>query len=114
VLERSGPEPRVLTGQVDPEAGAGASARLRLEADAARLEVRGLPPAGEGRAYQVWLRSGDAAPVPTRALFRVGRDGDASVAVPGDLARVDQVLVTSEPARGSRLPTREPVLSVSL
>jgi hypothetical protein len=114
LLEGSGGDARVLTGLVDPAGGERASARLVLDDDRARLEVRGLTRPGAGRAYQVWLSTGDAPPVPTDALFGVGPDGAATVAVPGELEGVDRVLVTSEPAGGSRTPTRAPVLSVRL
>ena len=47
------------------------------------------------------------------ALFGVSTDGSASVDVPGSLKGVGAVLVTSEPEGGSRVPTRQPILSVT-
>jgi anti-sigma-K factor RskA len=69
-----------------------------------------LPSPGPGRVYQVWLQRKGGKPQPTNALFGVREDGSASVDVPGDMADVDQVLVTSEPEGGSQTPTRAPVI----
>jgi anti-sigma-K factor RskA len=74
------------------------------------LTATGLPSPGSGHVYQVWLQRGRHAPRPTNALFGVRRDGTASVDVPGSLAHVDTVLVTSEPEGGSRAPTTKPVI----
>ena len=91
----------------------GASAAVQLEDDGGKLVVEGMPPPPMGRVYQVWLRSGKAAPRPTDALFEV-RGGKAEVSVPGDLSEVDEVLVTHEPRGGSAEPTRAPSILVSL
>jgi anti-sigma-K factor RskA len=92
----------------------GAKAQLVVRDGESTLQTRGMPSPGRGRVYQVWLkRHGQAAPQPTDALFGVSHDGSGSTAVSGDLADVDAVLVTSEPAGGSRAPTRQPVLSFS-
>ena len=78
------------------------------------LTAQGLPAPGRGRVYQVWLLArGSKAPKPTNALFGVSTDGSASVDVPGSLKDVGAVLVTSEPEGGSRVPTRQPILSVT-
>lgn len=73
-----------------------------------------LPPAPGNRVYQVWLHRPGRAPDPTDALFSVERHGHATVAVPGDLEGVEEVLVTAEPPGGSRVPTRTPILSARL
>jgi len=83
----------------------GSDVELRMEGQRGTLVVQGMPtPRGE-RVYQVWKKRGAAAPEPTDALFTPTRDGDASVAVPGDMKGVDQVLVSAEPPGGSRRPT---------
>lgn len=92
-----------------------AGARVELiqrEGSHSTLVARRLPTPGRDRVYQVWLKSGKAAPKPTNALFGVRPDGSASVDVPGSLKGVDAVLVTSEPAGGSQAPTRDPILSI--
>jgi hypothetical protein len=92
----------------------GARASLSLGADGNRLEVQDFPPPPRGRVYQVWLKPpGNRPPEPTDALFTV-HDGAATVAVPGRLDDVEQVLVTDEPTGGSRAPTRKPVIIATL
>ena len=79
----------------------------------ATLRVRGLHNPLPGRVYEVWLKRPGQTPVPTDALFTVSRGGTASVQVPGDLRGVDKVLVTSEPRGGSRVPTTQPIITVT-
>ena len=105
---------RVVTALVEPSLAPGGSAEVRLDDGSARLEVAGLPGAGPGRRYQVWTSTGDAAPRPTAARFAVDAAGVGAVDIPVSLDGVDRVLVTSEPAAGSRRPTRAPVLRVEL
>jgi hypothetical protein len=93
----------------------GARAELRELGDEAELRVSGLAPAGARRAYQVWLLAGGGTkPRATDVLFTVSRRGTASVAVPGRLRGVREVLVTSEPRGGSILPSTRPALAVVL
>lgn len=92
----------------------GASGTLRIEDDGdARLTLRDMPAPPDGRVYQVWLLGEGGSPSPTDALFVPGRDGAASVDVPGDVAGARQVLVTAEPRGGSDRPTRPPVVMAS-
>ena len=92
----------------------GASGTLRIEDDGdARLTLRDMPAPPDGRVYQVWLLGEGESPSPTDALFVPGRDGSASVDVPGDVAGARQVLVTAEPRGGSDRPTRQPVVMAS-
>jgi anti-sigma-K factor RskA len=86
-----------------------ASASLSVSGAHAQLQVADMPQAGPGRVYEVW-RKGSGAPQPTDALFTVSRTGDATVSVPGGVANVGEVLVTSEPEGGSKVPTRAPVI----
>jgi hypothetical protein len=95
-------------------APAGATCQMRVAGDSAKLVVAGLRSPPEGRIYQVWLdRDNGTAPEPTEVLFSV-RKGHASVAVPGDLTGVKQVLVTDEPPGGSEVPTRRPVIAARM
>jgi len=101
---------RVIQAQVIP---ANASASLRLSAGHAELNIAGMPQTAPDRVYEVWVkRSG--APQPTDALFTVTAAGDATVGVPGSVAGVREVMVTSEPLGGSRAPTRSPVIIARL
>ena len=107
-----------LTGEatrsLDGTAPSGASASLQVEGDSGKLVVDDMPDAPVGRVYQVWLMRGNGPPTPTDALFEVRRGGKAEVAVPGDLAGVDKVLVTHEPRGGSSVPTQTPSIAVDL
>ncbi len=86
-----------------------ASASLSVEGGHAQLSIADMPQAGPGRVYEVWRR-GAGTPQPTDALFTVSAGGSATVGVPGGVAGVKEVLVTSEPLGGSRVPTRSPVI----
>jgi anti-sigma-K factor RskA len=107
-----GSDTRTLQASVAPQ-GAKVEMVVRKGSDHATLVVEGLPAAGEGRVYQVWLRKGQRAPEPTNALFSPSSSGSASVDVPSSLSGVDDVLVTSEPDGGSQAPTRNPVIAVN-
>ena len=106
---------QVHLGSVDGAQAPGGRARVVLdESGTARLEVSGLPSPGRERVYQVWLRSGEDAPVATHALFSVLEDGRGETIVPGNLKGIDEVLVTSEPAGGSTAPTRAALVAVKV
>ena len=109
-LRSDEPDTRVFAADVRP---AGGSASLEVTGERAELQVRGLPQPGPGRVYQVWVRRGREVPRPAKASFRVDQSGAGRALVPGGVGGVDEVLVTSEPARGSPLPTRPPVLQVA-
>ncbi len=114
VLTGSGTAPDPAKTIACAQAPDGASCRMRISADDAKLVVAGLAAPPEGRIYQVWLdRDNGTAPEPTEALFSV-RKGRASVDVPGNLTGVKQVLVTDEPLGGSEVPTRQPVIAASV
>jgi hypothetical protein len=109
-LRGGGDGARTVVAQLAPQ-GAKVSLIVRHSGHST-LVARGLPSAGRGRVYQVWLQRGKRAPEPTNALFETRPDGSASVDVPGSMQGVDQVMVTSEPDGGSRTPSRPPVVSV--
>jgi anti-sigma-K factor RskA len=82
--------------------------------DAAVLNVQRLRQPGPGRVYEVWLvRKGSEKPEPS-ALFSVHRNGTGAAGIPGGLDGVEQVMVSSEPARGSQQPSTKPVLVANL
>jgi anti-sigma-K factor RskA len=105
----SGSGSRVIQAAV---VGAPGSAQLRIAHGRGELIVRDLPAPGAGRIYEVWLERGQTAPAPTNTLFSVNSAGAGDVGVAGSLSGVSEVLVTSEPAGGSRVPTR-PALIVA-
>lgn len=107
-------ETRTTAARVDGAKAPGARAWIERADGAATLRMRGMPQPPRGRIYQVWLARDGAAPRPTDALFTVTTSGSATVEIPGELGRVDAVLVTHEPLGGSRAPTRAPVISATL
>jgi anti-sigma-K factor RskA len=110
---RSTPEPRtgVLQARVIGTAG---SAEIRRTSGHAELIVHhlSLPPSGE--IYEVWLNRAGRGSQPTTALFNVTGAGDADVDIPGDLRHVGQIMVTPEPAGGTRAPTHPAVITAQL
>jgi hypothetical protein len=90
------------------------SASLKIADGHAHLIVRDFPAPPKGKIYEVWLQHGSAAPSPTTALFSVTGSGDGDVDVPGSLKGISHVLVTPEPAGGSKVPTHAPVISATL
>lgn len=110
-LGTSGPvSSRVYAAQVT---GPG-SAHIVLTGSHAQLIVHHLAPPPAGKIYEVWLGRPHRAPQPTSALFSVTAGGDGDVAVPGNLRGVHLVMVTPEPAGGSRVPTGAPVIQARL
>ncbi|HTA11940.1 MAG TPA: anti-sigma factor [Solirubrobacteraceae bacterium] len=101
---------RVIDAQV---LVAHARATLSVSGGHAELSVADMPQPGAGRVYEVW-RERSGTPQPTDALFSVTTGGNATVSVPGGVSGVHEVLVTSEPQGGSRVPTRSPVIVARL
>jgi anti-sigma-K factor RskA len=91
----------------------GASASVLLSGDHAQLTITNMPQSGLGRVYEVWVKRA-GAPAPTNTLFTVTSSGSATVGVPGSITGVKEVLVTSEPRGGSRVPTTSPVIIAKL
>jgi anti-sigma-K factor RskA len=110
-LGGSAPQTRVYKAQVT---GSSATARVLVTDGRGRLIVRHLPPPPKGKIYEVWLARAHGVPQPTTALFSVTQDGSGDVAVPGSLRGVRVMMVTPEPAGGSRVPTHTPVISARL
>lgn len=105
------PEPTTIAGQCNRGCERVA---MRVENGHGTLKVQGMDQPPEGRVYQVWTQRFGQDPKPTDALFTVDKYGRASVDVPGDTAKVDQVLVTAEPRGGSPVPTTAPYLEVRM
>ena len=109
-LGSGGSGTRVIQAQV---LAPSASAQVALTGNRAELRIAGMPQTQPGRVYEVWVKRG-GAPQPTNALFTVTSAGNATVGVPGSVAGVQEVLVSSEPAGGSSSPTRPPVIVARL
>ncbi len=80
---------------------------VTLEGDRAVLMAEDMPPAPEGKTYQIWVIKGDT-PQPSGLFESKGRSIAAVVEKPVEGA--DAVAVTVEPEGGSKAPTTEPML----
>jgi anti-sigma-K factor RskA len=100
---------RVIQAQV---LGAPGSAQVRITSGRGELIVRGLPAPATGRIYEVWFERGQGQPSPTNTLFSVSSAGAGDIGLAGSLSGISEVLVTSEPAGGSKVPT-SPALIVA-
>ena len=90
------------------------TAALTITGSHAALEVHHFSPPPAGQIYEVWLGRRGHPPSPTSALFSVTAAGSADVEVPGSLRGVNLVMVTPEPAGGSRVPTHPAVIRARL
>jgi anti-sigma-K factor RskA len=89
------------------------SAELQVSDGHGQLVVAHLARPAAGRIYELWIQHGSSAPAPS-TLFSVDSRGTADVGVPGSLHDVSRVLVTNEPAGGSRVPTTQPLIVAAL
>jgi hypothetical protein len=110
-LSSSSSSTRIYQAQVS---GVNGTAQVRVTDGRGVLVVRDFSPPPAGKIYEVWTERGNHPPHPTAALFSVDTSGAGDVDVPGSLKGVDHVLVTPEPAGGSKVPTHSPVISARL
>jgi hypothetical protein len=90
----------------------GAKAVVLRTSDNSTLKVEKLPLTKGGRVYEVWLARGKQ--IEDSTLFAVRKDGTGEAAIPENLDDVDAVMVSEEPAGGSKAPTSDPVLIANL
>ncbi len=109
IASPSSPKTTTVSAQVSIR---GASAQLHRSGSRAWLTVSHMPEPGGSRIYEVWLklRGGAGALEATSALFAPTSSGAATVAIPGELTGVSEVMVTAEPAGGTLAPTEAPVI----
>lgn len=110
-LSLSGGGTRVFQAQV---AGISGNAQFRLSGDHGELVVHHITPPPRGHIYEVWTKRSDHAPVPANVLFGATPTGSSYVALPGSMHGVSVVMVTPEPAGGSRVPTHSAVITARL
>ncbi|HLY49719.1 MAG TPA: anti-sigma factor [Solirubrobacteraceae bacterium] len=107
-LLTSGSSTRVVPVQLTAQASgfANAHASLRIRGDQAQLVVTGFPTPAAGHVEELWIKRGQAAPVPAGTfILHAG-----SVTVSQPVQRGDLVLMTVEPGRGTAHPTTQPLL----
>jgi anti-sigma factor RsiW len=111
----SGEHGRTISAKTDSVRVPEATGSLTVSSDASEgaiLRVHGMPSLSRRETYQVWVqRKGE---VVAQSIFNVGPNGDGAGAVPDDLEGAEAVLVTREPAGGSRAPSGRPMVSVAL
>ena len=106
---------RTVAASVDPKAVPVGSGSLLVPGDESKgaiLRVHGMPTLDKDSVYQVWVRRGRETI--SESLFSVGAGGEGAAAVSKDLEDADVVMVTREPAGGSRAPSEPPILTVPL
>ena len=107
----TGPRTRVIQASVS---GVSGSVELKMSAQRGELVTRHLSPPPAGHVYEVWLKAPGRAPRPASVLFTVNAQGGADVGIPESLRGISAVMVTPEPAGGSRVPTHKPVIFAQL
>ena len=76
------------------------------------LRLTGVDQPANGKVLEAWVARGESVE-PVKATFTPDEAGNASTHIE-DLHGVDAVLVTEEPAGGTKVPTMEPFVNVPL
>jgi anti-sigma-K factor RskA len=104
----------VYAARVDGVVAPGGRASIAVHGRDVRLHVSGLPAAGAGRRYEVWMRDDTGKVRPAHVSFAVDAKGGAEARMPGLPRRGEQVMVTSEVGGTATAPTHAPILRVAL
>jgi anti-sigma-K factor RskA len=96
----------------EAEQPGGIQAAVVREGDEGELRLTGLGPVEKGKTLEAWVLRGEAVK-PVKMLFKPDQEGNATTQIE-DLEGADAVLVTEEPAGGSKTPTQEPFVNVPL
>lgn len=70
------------------------------------LITEGMPPAPDGRVYELWLRDDTGHLTPDRLMPDAA---DQTILLDGDATEATGVGITEEPDGGSEIPTRSPI-----
>ena len=103
----------VTFGQGEPQPPRG---RVFVHSSRGVLLIAGnLPPAPEGKIYEMWVIPKGGKPVPA-GLFQSGKSGDAIHVLPGpvNVATTGAIAVTLESAAGAQQPTTQPLIVAAL
>jgi len=79
----------------------------------AAIDVTGLPPAPDGKTYQLWYVGPDQV-ARSAGLLDADADGHGSLLLQGDANAAAAVGMTVEPEGGSAQPTTDPVVVIAL
>ena len=89
-----------------------ATGELQIADGKGTLVMDNLPPLDKGEVYQLWTSSGAA--VEPSSVFVSETGGHATAAIPDVPQGTSRVLITREPAGGSRQPHGDAVLAANL
>lgn len=93
-------------------AAPGVVAKVTREGDGGEIRLANVKRLPDERVLEAWLqRDGEVEPV--KALFVPDPDGNATTNL-GNIKGVEAVLVTTEPAGGSKAPTSTPIADVKI
>jgi anti-sigma-K factor RskA len=88
----------------------GVTAEVVREGDEGEIHLAAVGSLPSDRVLEAWVRR-DGEVEPVKALFVPDSDGNATTML-GNMRGVDLVMVTTEPAGGSKAPTSVPIASV--
>jgi anti-sigma factor RsiW len=99
------------TWEIEPGAN-GIEAKVVREGNRAEVRLAGVKQLPKGKVLEAWVQRGNAVePVP--ALFVPDHAGNASTTIE-NMKGVSLVMVTKEPAGGTKAPTENPLVEVPL
>jgi type IV secretory pathway VirB2 component (pilin) len=96
----------------EKEQPGGIQASVVREGDEGELRLAGLEQVPKGKTLEAWVQRGETYE-PVNDLFKPDAQGNATTQIE-DLKGAEAVLVTEEPAAGSKQPTSEPFVAVPL
>jgi hypothetical protein len=96
----------------ESEQPGGIQASVVREGDSGELRLTGLEQVPKGKTLEAWVQRGEAVE-PVKMLFTPDAAGNAATEIES-LEDVKAVLVTEEPAGGTKVPTTEPIVNVPL
>jgi hypothetical protein len=95
-----------------PAGANGIEASVVTEGKRGEIRLANVKQLPEGKVLEAWVQRGNAVePVP--ALFTPDHEGNASTTIE-DMRNVSLVMVTREPAGGTKVPTAEPFVEVPI
>lgn len=96
----------------EAEQPGGIEAAVVREGDTGELRLTGVEQLPQGKVLEAWVQRGEAVE-PVKALFTPDEKGNATTKI-DDMKGVEAVMVTREPAGGTKAPTTKPFVEVPL
>lgn len=108
----SDPQNAPLTASFAAPDVPGMSGGVKTTDDGAVVTVGGMSSDLDGDVYQLWVQHGDQ--VYAEPVFSVSKDGSGHAFIDRELSKGDVVMITREPAGGSKEPTGEALASAQV